>query len=251
MDKFIPHSDKPIQNPKPWFNEKCKIAILHKNQTYKAWLSSPTDIKYSAFLKARSLYSKTIKFAKSEYVVSIRNNLLSCPSGSKSFWSLAKSIGSNFPTHSFPPLSRDDETIAAGALEKADIFAEIFAKNSNIDPGNLTPPTLPPTQHSMPKIEFNTEKLKKILMNLNTKKATGPDGIPTIVLKMCAVELTPILRELFQYSLEKEFSQRTGNLLSSNQSPKKGKSAIQTTTVPLHFSLSLAKLWKNTSMNLF
>ena len=40
-------------------------------------------------------------------------------------------------------------------------------------------------------------------MNLNTKKATGPDGIPVIVLKMCAVELTPILRELLQYYLEK------------------------------------------------
>ena len=223
MDKFIPHSDKPIQNPKPWFNEKCKIAILHKNQTYKVWLSSPTNINHSAFLKARSLCSKTIKFAKSEYVVSIRNKLLSCPSGSKSFWSLAKSIGSNFSTHSFPPLSRDDGTVAADALEKAEVFAEIFAKNSNIDPGNLTPPTLPPTQHSMPKIEFNTEKLKKILMNLNTKKATGPDGIPAIVLKMCAVELTPILRELFQYSLEKGIFPENWKSALIQPIPKKGK----------------------------
>ena len=130
-------------------------------------------------------------------------------------------------------------------------FAEIFAKNSNIDPGNLTPPTLPPTQHSVPKIEFNTEKLKKILMHLNNKKATDPDGIPEIVLKMCAVELTPILRVLFQYSLEKGIFPENWKSALIQPFPKKGKSAIQRTTVPLHFSLSLAKLWKNTSMNLF
>ena len=223
MEKFIPHSDKPIQNPKPWFNEKCKTAIIHKNQTYKAWQSSPTDINHSAFLKARSLCSKTVQEAKSEHVASVRNKLLACPNGSKSFWSLAKSISSNFSTHSFPPLSREDGTIAADALEKAEIFAEIFAKNSNINTGNLSPPTIPSTQHSMPKIQFNTEQLKKILLNLNTKKATGPDGIPAIVLKMCAVELSPILRELFQYSLEKGIFPENWKSALVQPIPKKGK----------------------------
>ena len=61
------------------------------------------------------------------------------------------------------------------------------------------------------------------LLNLNTKKATGPDGIPAIVLKMCAVELSPILRELFQYSLEKGIFPENWKSALVQPIPKKGK----------------------------
>ena len=39
-------------------------------------------------------------------------------------------------------------------------------------------------------------------MNLNTKKATGPDEIPTFMLKAAATELAPALANLFQLSLD-------------------------------------------------
>lgn len=39
-------------------------------------------------------------------------------------------------------------------------------------------------------------------MNLNTKKATGPDEIPAFILKAAATELAPALANLFQLSLD-------------------------------------------------
>ena len=45
------------------------------------------------------------------------------------------------------------------------------------------------------------DEIHKVLLNLDPSKAQGPDGLPTIVLKTCARELTPSLCALFDLSL--------------------------------------------------
>ena len=45
------------------------------------------------------------------------------------------------------------------------------------------------------------EKVYKVMLNWDWSKAPGPDGLPTIVLKACARELTPSLCALFNLSL--------------------------------------------------
>ena len=75
----------------------------------------------------------------------------------------------------------------------------------------------------MPKIQFNTEQLKKILLNLNAKNVTGADGIPAIVIKMCVIELTLVLRKLFQYSFEKGIFPENWKPALIQPIPKKGK----------------------------
>ena len=52
----------------------------------------------------------------------------------------------------------------------------------------------------MSPIKFSTHKVRKALLQLNTSKSSGPDGIPAIDLKFCALELTPVLNKLFQLS---------------------------------------------------
>ena len=50
--------------------------------------------------------------------------------------------------------------------------------------------------------EDSVDGVKKLLMKLETKKATGPDLIPAFVLKTAAHELSPFLALLFQLSLD-------------------------------------------------
>ena len=45
--------------------------------------------------------------------------------------------------------------------------------------------------------------LKKVTMNLDLPKASGPDCIPVVVLKNCEPELSYILAELFNDSLRR------------------------------------------------
>ena len=60
--------------------------------------------------------------------------------------------------------------------------------------------TSPPSKFTMSPIKFSTRKVRQTLLQLDTSKSRGPDGIPAIVLKTSAPELAPILNKLFQLS---------------------------------------------------
>ena len=47
--------------------------------------------------------------------------------------------------------------------------------------------------------------VKKVIMNLDLSKASGPDYIPVVVLKNCKPKLSYILAELFSKCLEESF----------------------------------------------
>ena len=54
---------------------------------------------------------------------------------------------------------------------------------------------------SMSNILVHTKGVHKLLINLQTNKATGPDAIPAFILKAIATELAIVLAKLFQLSL--------------------------------------------------
>ena len=54
----------------------------------------------------------------------------------------------------------------------------------------------------MNNIEVSEKGVLKLLQNLRQNKATGPDSIPTYILKIGAKELSPILTKIFQWSLD-------------------------------------------------
>jgi hypothetical protein len=45
----------------------------------------------------------------------------------------------------------------------------------------------------MQHLKITIEGVEKLLKNTNTSKATGPDRIPSIILKTCAEEVAPCL----------------------------------------------------------
>ena len=47
------------------------------------------------------------------------------------------------------------------------------------------------------------DEVHKVLLNLDPSKAPGPDGLPTIVLKTCARDLTPSLAPSLIYLLRR------------------------------------------------
>ena len=52
-------------------------------------------------------------------------------------------------------------------------------------------------------VSVSPKMFKKAIMNLDSSKATGPDCILVVVLKNCEPELSYILAELFNKSLNK------------------------------------------------
>ena len=95
--------------------------------------------------------------------------------------------------------------VLSSASHKAKLFAKNSPKNSNIDDSGISLPVLPSrTNLKLHNISVTHKMVKKIIVNLDTSKASGPDCIQVAVLKNCEPELSDILAKFFNKCL-KEF----------------------------------------------
>ena len=99
------------------------------------------------------------------------------------------------------PLFNGPEVLSS-ASDRAKLFAENFSKNSNPDDSGISLPVFPSrTDLKLHNISVTPKMVKKVIMNLDLSKASGPDCIPVVVLKNCEPELSFILAELFNKCL--------------------------------------------------
>ena len=91
----------------------------------------------------------------------------------------------------------------SSASDNAKLFAEKFSKNSNLDGSGMSLLVFPSRTHlKLHNISVTAKMIKKVIMNLDLPKASGPDCIPVVVLKNCEPELSYILAELFNKCLK-------------------------------------------------
>ena len=83
------------------------------------------------------------------------------------------------------------------------MFSEKFSENSNLDDSGNSLPVFPSrTNLKLHNISITPKIVKKVIMNLDLSKASGPDCIPVVVLKNCEPKLSYILAELFKKCLK-------------------------------------------------
>ena len=91
----------------------------------------------------------------------------------------------------------------SSASDKAKLFAENFSLNFNLDDSGISLPVFPSrTNLKLHNISVTPKMVRKVIMNLDLSKASGPDCIPVVVLKNCKLELSYILPELFNKCLK-------------------------------------------------
>ena len=93
----------------------------------------------------------------------------------------------------------------------------------------------------MSPIKFSTRKVRKALLQLNTSKSSGPDGIPAIVLKSCAPELAPVLNKLFQLSYNLGIFPSSWKLAHVFPIPKKGDKSDPSNYRPIAITSLISK----------
>ena len=121
---------------------------------------------------------------------------------------------------SFPTLvnSKGEEFITSSG--KAECFGEHLSAKCSLSQ-DCVKKELPHVQPRTDNILFNTHfrqrEVRRELRNLNPSKATGPDGIPAIVLKECADDLARPLSMLFSPCLRIAYqpaSWKTANVVA-------------------------------------
>ena len=91
----------------------------------------------------------------------------------------------------------------SSASDKIKLFARNFSKNSNLDDSGISLPVSPSrTNLKLHNISITPKMVEKVITNLDSSKASGPDCIPVVVLKNCEPELSYILAKLFNKCLK-------------------------------------------------
>ena len=85
------------------------------------------------------------------------------------------------------------------ASDKGKLFAENFSMNSNLDDSGISLPSS--TNLKLHNISVTPKMVRKVVMNLDLSKASGPDYIQVVVLEKCELEPFSILAELFNKCL--------------------------------------------------
>ena len=129
--------------------------------------------------------------------------------GSWDFWQIVNSV-LNEGKSVIPPLFNSPDVLSPSS-DKAKLFAKNFSKNSNLDDSGISLPVFPSrTNLKLDKISITHKKVKMVIMNFDSSKASGPDCIPVKVLKNCEPELSYILAELFNMCLKEPCFQIAG-----------------------------------------
>ena len=160
-------------------------------------------------------------------------------------------VSQNFCQSSFPRLKNNSDSSSTTPSSKANLFASVFASNSNLNDQGLQPHYFPPSKFTMLPIKFSTRKVHQALLQLDTSKSKGPDGIPAIVLKTCAPELAQLLKNYFSFPTLFAHFPPHENKPTSFLSQKKATSLIHSTIVPLQSLHSSLKQWRPSSLNNF
>ena len=89
------------------------------------------------------------------------------------------------------------------ASDKGKFFTKNFSKNCNFDDSGMSLPVFPSrTNLKLHDISVTPKIVRKIITNFDSVKASGPDFISVVVLKIYEPELSYILAELFNICLK-------------------------------------------------
>ena len=99
------------------------------------------------------------------------------------------------------PLKQGNTTLAQPQA-KAEALNKYFSSVFITEDTSLPVPDKRPYP-DMPRIYIHDEGILHLLMNLKRHKASGPDGILSCLLKLIAHQITPVLKIIFQTSLDK------------------------------------------------
>ena len=164
---------------------------------YQREKSSDSKVK---FRQASNRCKRVLEAAKLAYANKTKESITSQKLGSRDFWWIANSV-LNKGKSAIPPINGPE--VLSSASDKAKLFAENFSLNSNLDDWGVSLPVFPSrTNLKLHNLSITPKMVRKVVMNPDLSKASGPDCIPVVVLKNCEPGLCNILAELFNKCLK-------------------------------------------------
>ena len=139
---------------------------------YQKDKSSDSKVK---FRQASNHYKRVLEAAKLAYATKTKESISSQKLGSRDFWQIVNSI-----CYTIPPLFNAPKVLSS-ASDKAKLFDKKFSRYSNLDDSSISLPVFPSKTYLKLYISIIPKTVKKVITNLDSSKASGPDSIPVVV----------------------------------------------------------------------
>ncbi|XP_031627431.1 uncharacterized protein LOC116343496 [Contarinia nasturtii] len=194
ISKYVPTQTKKIQSKCPWKNKQLQSL---KNKKNKEWKRSKLTGENSSHLIALDNYTKLNTELYNTYVDKMTSSLKSDPS---SFW---RFVNTKKNSDYDPKLLHFGEKSSSDKKEQAEMFATFFKNNFANQPSQFqnAAQMSPQSISNMDEYKLNEFSVFNELLQINSKKGAGPDGIHPILLKNCAALLYEPLSTIFNESL--------------------------------------------------
>ena len=223
IHKHVPHKTIRSNRRLPWINQQIKKDMKIRKRLYNIAKKTNIQDDWVTYRKMKNLINAKLKEAHNNYYGRLFNN--SFGGNKRQFWKYIRAKRKD--TYEISTIVVDgipytDTSMKAEALNNC--FKSVFTQEDteNIPTMTTTADTGNPFP-SMPNISFSTTGIQQVLCNLQVNKASGPDHIPSYILKHCSEEISPVLKILFTESVTR--GELPTDWLTANICPiyKKGK----------------------------
>ena len=188
-------NDFQVRYGNAWWNDACSIAVTNKRKAYHYYKRKENDENLENFKKAKYECKRVINQAKIKYLENyLENNVITYKDATK-LWRKIQKIKNRYHLPEQPLVYNGIKTNSN--IDKANILAECFAKNSqkqslpkeiqdfrSTEESNLNTDDIPLISTSPNNLLFSKTELMVTLKQIqNSKKATGSDFISYDMIK--------------------------------------------------------------------
>jgi hypothetical protein len=195
MNTNIPHKEIQSRNSIPWIRKKERKMQEKKQRLYRQARKTKKWSNYRSYQKEckRHLRKAEYEYINQNIFEELKTN------NTKPFWKYIKSKRQD--AEGIAPLKKGANLISdsKGKAELLfDQFKSVFTKSTD----NTLPKTRIQAKTDITPIKIEQMGLEKLLRQVNSNKAYGPDSIPNRILKECTEPVAPILQIILQQSLD-------------------------------------------------
>ena len=197
QQQHVPHRQY-CTSPKdqPWFRYRFCVAAEQKHRAWMRHKRHPTQENKSLHRIVCKTMTRTAKWAKARWENNIIRRLSSNQVDPKQWWSMVKERHGVASQERIPSMTKPDGDMAITSQDKADHLAREFSQKMRIPEPDRQLPTLPRlVALSLESVMISEEAVRRHLKSVNTKKASGPDGVSPHLLKHCTRSLVMIFHQ--------------------------------------------------------
>ena len=238
VDKYVPKKKINKNKSKPFMTKELLEIVRKKHRTFRKAKKNGSNDNIKEKNKARNKANRECKKARRNLEKKVASQSKTNP---KQFWSYASSKLK--AKSGIADLMKPDGTKTSNDKDKAEVLNTFFQSVFTEEPdGDLPEPPKYEFKDELNDFDISVEKVKKMLKNLHTGKASGPDGINPLFLANTAESLAIPITILFRKTLSNGKIPDEWKLANVSPIFKKGKKSSPNNYRPVSLTCILCKL---------